>query len=258
MRATPRRLAATLATATALGFVAGCASDDDGRSAAAGTITVFAAASLADAFAELGDSFTAANPGTDVTFSFAASSELVAQIVEGAPADVFASADQANMAKLTDADEQASDPVVFATNLMEIVVASGNPEGITGLADLADEDLVVVTCAVEVPCGAYAEQIFVDAGVQVAPKSYEENVKAVVAKVTIGEADAGIVYRTDVAAAGDAVTGIEIPDDVNVVAEYPIVATQTAADPELAQAFVDHVLSDDGQAVLASFGFLAP
>jgi len=180
-------LVAVLATAS-------CGSDGPGRDdAAPPDVTVFAAASLTAAFTELGDAFTAANPGAEVTFSFAGSSELVAQLREGAPADVFASADLANMAVLTDADLVDGQPEVFATNAAEIIVEAGNPRGITGVADLENDDLVVVQCAPEVPCGAYAEQVFANAGVTVTPSSLEQNVKAVATKVLLGEADAGVV-----------------------------------------------------------------
>lgn len=244
-------------------FSVSCASDDSGSPATdsadvSGAVTVFAAASLTAAFTEIGEAFTVEHPNADVTFNFAASSELVAQIGQGAPADVFASADTSNMTKLTDAGDHGSSPVVFAGNVLEIIVAPGNPLGITGVADLADADLVVVTCAPEVPCGRYATEVFERAGVTVTPKSLEENVKAVVTKVTLGEADAGIVYRTDVAAAGDAATGIEIPVDINTRAEYPIAVTARAANPRAAQAFVDFVLGSEGQQILASYGFLAP
>jgi molybdate transport system substrate-binding protein len=138
------------------------------------------------------------------------------------------------------------------------VVAADNPLGITGVADLADPDLVLVTCAPEVPCGSYATRIFEQAGVEVTPDSYEENVKAVVTKVRLGEADAGIAYATDVSAAGADVDGVEIPDDVNVVAEYPIAVTVEARDPDGGRAFVDFVLSDVGQSILAGFGFTSP
>lgn len=220
-----------------------------------GDITVFAAASLTAAFTELGDAFMAANPDAEVTFNFAGSSDLVAQITEGAPVDVFASADVNNMDKLVHAGLDADDPVVFATNVAEIIVEPGNPTGITGVSDLADDDLVVVQCAPEVPCGSYAERIFANAGVTVTPASLEENVKAVVTKVTLGEADAGIVYRTDVLAAGGDADGVVIPDDVNVVAEYPIVLTANAANPDGARAFIDFVLGPSGQEILAGFGF---
>lgn len=254
MRSSTRLLFAAALLGSA---AAGCATDDstgDGSN----DITVFAAASLTAAFTEIGEAYTAANPGWEVTFNFAASSELVTQIGEGAPADVFASADLSNMAKLTDAGNHASEPVVFATNVAQIIVAPGNPLGITGLADLADNDLVVIVCAPEVPCGTYATTVFANAGVAVTPKSLEENVKAVVAKVTLGEADAGIVYATDVAAAGDGATGVDIPADINVVAQYPIAVTKEADNPEGAQAFIDFVLGEQGQTILASYGFLAP
>jgi len=221
-------------------------------------VTVFAAASLTAAFTEIGFAFTVENPNAKATFSFAASSELVTQIGEGAPADVFASADMGNMTRLTDAGNNSSEPQVFATNSLEIMVGPGNPKGITGVADLADEDLIVVICAPEVPCGKYAAQIFESAGVMVAPKSLEENVKAVASKVTLGEADAGIVYKTDVTAAGDKAAGVEIPADINVLAKYPIAVTREAANAEGAQAFIDFVNSAQGQKILASYGFLAP
>lgn len=249
-----------------MGLVAGsCGSDDDESDAApaapatesvSGDLTVFAAASLTAAFTEIGDAFMVEFPDSTVTFNFAASSELVTQIDEGAPADVYASADLGNMAKLTDAGANATEPVVFATNLAEIVVAPGNPTGITGVADLAEDDLIVVQCAPEVPCGTYATQIFENAGVTVTPRSLEQNVKAVVTKVALGEADAGIVYVTDVTAAADDVEGVEIPADINVVAEYPIAAVAQAPNLDAARAFIDFVLGQQGQEILASDGFL--
>jgi molybdate transport system substrate-binding protein len=267
-----RGLASTIALVALLG--ASCGSDD-GRSilrepgsadesevsevsVVSGAVTVFAAASLTAAFGDIGDAFMAEHPQVAVTTSFAASSDLVAQIGEGAPADVFASADLSNMAKLTGAGDNATDPVVFATNTMEIITAAGNPKGIDGVADLVDDDLIVVTCAPEVPCGKYAAQVFDRAGVLVTAKSLEQNVKAVATKVILGEADAGIVYRTDVTAAGDSAAGVVIPADINVAAEYPIAITENASNVDAAQAFVDVVLGDQGQSILASYGFLAP
>ena len=245
-----------VASIVALGLVAAACGDDD--DATSGEIVVFAAASLTDAFTEIGDAFIQENPDASVTFSFAASSELVTQITEGAPADVFASADQNNMTKLTDADANEGDPVVFANNLSEIVVAPGNPLGITGVADLENDELILVVCAPEVPCGTYANQIFENAGVTVNPDSFEENVRAVLTKVTLGEADAGIVYATDVTAAGEKADGVEIPADSNVVAEYPIAVTAEAPNTDGGQAFVDFVMSDAGQDILASYGFTSP
>ncbi len=223
-----------------------------------GEVVVFAAASLTEAFTELGDAFAETSADASVTFNFAASSELAAQVIEGAPADVYASADLASMARLVDAEATVGEPAVFAANLSQIVVAEGNPLGITGVEDLADGDLIVVTCAPQVPCGSYATQIFENAGVAIKPASFEENVKAVVTKVTLGEADAGIAYATDVNAAGDAASGVEIPADLNVVAEYPIVLTTEAPNPDGARAFIDFVLSDAGQAILAGYGFTSP
>ena len=235
---------------------ASCGSGDGGSDdSSGGNVTVFAAASLTAAFTELGDAFTAANPDVEVTFNFAGSSDLVAQISDGAPVDVFASADFANMSKLTDAGLAAGEPATFATNAAEIVVEPGNPLDIAGVADLADSDLIVVLCAPEVPCGAYAERVVANAGITVTPSSYEENVKAVVTKVTLGEADAGIVYRTDVIAAGDAAQGVPIPDDINVVAEYPIALVADAPNAAGAQAFIDFVLGPAGQGIVAAYGF---
>jgi len=257
MRTSPRLLVASVALLGVLG--AACGSDDsDDAATTTGDVTVFAAASLTAAFTEIGDAFMVANPDSKVTFNFAASSELVTQIGEGAPADVFASADKSNMAKLTDAGNNATEPEVFATNLLEIMVGAGNPKGITGVADLADENLIVVICSPEVPCGKYAAQVFESAAVTVTPKSLEQNVKPVVSKVTLGEADAGIVYKTDVTAAGDKAAGVDIPADINVVAEYPIAVIKESANAVGAQAFIDFVNGEQGQKILASYGFLAP
>jgi molybdate transport system substrate-binding protein len=246
-----------LAALVALVAVTGGGCGDDGEPSSA-TLTVFAAASLTGAFTELGSAFTSANPSTSVTFNFAASSALATQIAEGAPADVFASADVDNMAKLTEAGTTASDPVVFTTNLAQIIVEPGNPEGITGVADLANDDLIVISCAPQVPCGRYARQILDNADVTVTFKSLEDNVRAVVSKVVLGEADAGMVYATDVINAGDAAEGVEIPADVNVVADYPIAVTRQSENLEAAQAFVDFVVSDTGRAILESYGFVSP
>lgn len=231
-------------------LAAGCAGSTGGD-----TLTVFAAASLTDAFTELAEAFERTNPDVEVQFSFASSSDLARQVVEGAPVAVYASADTANMDKVTAAGAAVGTPLAFATNSAEIIVAAGNPLGITGLDDLAERDLVVVVCASEVPCGAYADQIVERAGVSLTADSFEENVRGVVTKVTLGEADAGIVYRTDVLAAGDRASGVELPADVNVVAEYPIVAV---SDGGAADRFVEFVTGPVGQDVLASYGFGAP
>jgi len=216
--------------------------------AATPTIQVFAAASLTDAF----KAEAAAFHGARVQLNFGGSSTLAAQIAQGAPAEVFASADQASMQRVVGAG-QAAAHAVFATNRLQLVVGPGNPKGIHSLADLARPGLVVVLCAPAVPCGAYAAQALGKAGVTVHPASQEQDVKAVVTKVALGEADAGIVYQTDVRAAGRAVAGVEIPAGENVIAEYPI-AVLRGAGPE-ATAFVDFVRSSEGQRILAGFGF---
>jgi molybdate transport system substrate-binding protein len=264
-----------------LALLAGACGDDDGGGSSAttaaatttaattaaaattapaveGDITVFAAASLTESFTAVGQAFAEANPDAKATFSFDASSALVQQITEGAPADVFASADTANMDKLTGAGLNGTEPVIFATNLLTIIVAPGNPKGITGVADLESSDIKTVICAPEVPCGRYAAQIFETAGVTVTPVSLEQNVRGVVTKVTAGEADAGIVYVTDVTAAGDAADMVEIPEDINVIAEYPIATVKASKNQEVDEAFIDFLLGEDGQAIMADYGFGAP
>jgi molybdate transport system substrate-binding protein len=194
-----------------------------------------------------------------VTFNFAASSALAQQINEGGAADVFVSADEANMKKVTDASD-ASDPKVIARNRLAILVAKGNPKGITGLADLARPGLVVLLCAPQVPCGKFAAAALAKANVSVKPASLEENVKFVVSKVALGEADAGIVYVTDVKASGDKAQGvaIDIADDPALEAVYPMAATTNGAHQDAARAWIDFALSDRGQRILHSDGFLAP
>ena len=223
-----------------------------------GEITVFAAASLTDAFKAVGDAFTKANPGVKVTFTFDASSALVAQITQGAPADVFASADTANMDKLTAAGLGGVAPVAFATNLLEVITAPGNPKAIRSLADLAAPGLKVVLCDPSVPCGKYAKQSLDLAKVSLTPASLEQNVKGVVTKVTAGEADAGIVYSTDVKAAGAKAAGVEIPKDQNVVATYPIAATKASKAADVDEAFISFLTGSDGQSILATYGFGRP
>jgi len=219
---------------------------------------VFAASSLTQAFTEIGAAFEADNPNTSVMFTFAGSGDLVTHIAEGAPADVFVSADETTMKKLMDAGENAGEPVSIARNRMEIVIEKGNPKGIEGVADLAKPGLIVVLCADTVPCGKNAAAVLANAAVNVTPQSFEDKVKGVVTKVSAGEADAGIVFVTDVQTASEAADGVEIPDDINVINEYPVVVTKEASNPEAAQAFIDYVGGNSGQAILARYGFLAP
>ena len=223
--------------------------------AVTGGVTVFAAASLTESFTRLGKDFEAANPGTKVTFNFAGSSALAQQINQGAPADVFASADTANMDKLTAEDLQAADPEDFATNTLEIAVPPDNPAGVASFADLAGDGINVVVCAPEVPCGAATVKVEEATGVDIQPVSEEQSVTDVLAKVTSGEADAGLVYVTDVLAAGADVQGITFPESSEAVNTYPVVALKDAADADLAQEFVDLVLSDTGQSILEAAGF---
>lgn len=223
-----------------------------------GELTVFAAASLSSAFDELATQFAQLHPGLEVApISYDGSSVLATQLLGGAAIDVFASADEKNMAKVTDAG-LASGATAFATNTLEIAVAPGNPEKISSLQSLTAPGLTVVLCAAEVPCGSAAQKLLSTAGVALTPASEEQNVTAVLTKVRSGEADAGLVYRTDVTAAGDAVTGVEIDGADAATNVYPIVALAGAPNPEAARAFVAFVLSADGQKVLKSFGFGAP
>jgi molybdate transport system substrate-binding protein len=238
--------------ASALGAAAcgGSSSRDD-----AVKLHVLAAASLTEAFTRLGADFEAAHPGTAVVFDFAGSQDLVAQIGQGAPADVLATADTASMDAVAG---DAAAPQIFATNQLEIVVAPGNPEGVTGLESLARPELKVVLAAPEVPAGKYAQAVLARAGVTVKPVSLEESVKGVVTKIALGEADAGIVYVTDVRAAAGEVAGVAIPTDANVTADYPIATLEESGASAQAQAFVDYVLSPAGQQTLQGFGFGPP
>jgi molybdate transport system substrate-binding protein len=258
VRTSSRHLAGPLAGLLAAGLLTACGSGGPATSAdPAGrrTLTVFAAASLRGTFTEIGRGFEAANPGVTVTFSFAGSADLATQIAEGAPADVFASADERNMAQVTGASLTAADPVDFATNVLEIATPPGNPAGITGLADLARPGVDVVVCAPQVPCGAATDTVEARSGVTLSPVSEESSVTDVLGKVTSGEADAGLVYVTDVAAAGDRVTGVAFPESADAVNTYPIAALAGAADPGLAERFVAFVTAPAAQAALRDAGF---
>ena len=219
---------------------------------------MFAAASLTGTFSELAEQFEAAHPGTTVELNFAGSADLVTQITEGAPADVFASADEKNMAKLTDADLVAGEPVDFATNVLEIAVPPANPAGIETFADLAAPGVKLVICAPEVPCGAATAKVEQASGVTLSPVSEESSVTDVLGKVLSGEADAGLVYVTDVIAAGDAVEGIEFDESAEAVNTYPIAALTDAEASDVAAAFVAFVTGEAGRAVLSAAGFGRP
>jgi molybdate transport system substrate-binding protein len=234
--------------------LAACGSaDEDER-----TLTVYAAASLSGTFEQIGMEFEARHDGVRVELGFGGSSDLAAQIQEGAPADVFAAADLANVGKLTAAGLEGSEPEVFATNTLQIAVAPGNPLGIESLADVARDDVKLVTCASLVPCGAAAGRAAEAAGVELAPVSEEQSVTDVLAKVTSGEADAGLVYVTDVHGAAGAVAGVDFPEASAAVNAYPITTVAGSTQDDLADAFVDLVLSQEGQAILRAAGFGTP
>lgn len=222
-----------------------------------GTVNVFAAASLKEAFTTLGKQFEAVHPDTKVVFSFGSSSGLATQINAGAPADVFASASTKNMDQVVKA-AAATSPTDFASNVMEIAVPSTNPAGVTQLSDLAKSDVKVALCQKAVPCGVTAANVLSKAQLTVTPVTQEVDVKSVLAKVTLGEVDAGVVYVTDVRAAGTKVKGIVIPADVNASTKYPIVTLTKAPNKATAQAFTDYVLSGDGATVLTAAGFAKP
>ncbi len=257
------------ATAALAVGMAGCGSSDDNSSspgAAAsssaspslsGGITVFAAASLTESFTELGKQFESANPGTKVTFSFAASSALAMQINSGAPADVFASASQKNMDQVVTAGG-ASGSKVFAKNVMEIATPPSNPANVASVNDLAKSTVKTALCQPQVPCGSVAQQVFTNAKITVKPVTLEPDVKSVLSKVQLGEVDAGVVYVTDVKAAGAKVKGVQIPTDVNASTDYPIASLTKSANAALASAFEDFVLSPAGESVLSAAGFQAP
>jgi molybdate transport system substrate-binding protein len=223
-----------------------------------GTLTVFAAASLTDVFTDLGNQLMAENPDLDIQFNFAGSSALATQITQGAPADVFASANQPQMKVVTDTDLQAEDPKIFTENVLEIAVPEGNPGDVTGLADFANPDLTLAICAADVPCGAAATKVFETAGITAVPDTLEEDVRAALTKVELGEVDAALVYASDVQSAGSGVEGIEFPEAEDAINEYPICVLADAPNPDAAQAFVDLVLSDEGQEALDAAGFRAP
>lgn len=220
------------------------------------TMTVLAAASLTAAFQAMADAFEKSHPTVKLQLSFAGTQTLVQQIQQGAPADVFAAADEASMQKLVESGEVTGAAQVFARNKLQIVVPAGNPKHIVALADLGKPGLTIALCGPTVPCGRYATAAFGNAGVPVPAASQELDVKAVASKVAMGEADAGIVYLTDVRAAGNTVEGVDIAAPANVIAHYPIALLKSALHPAAGAEFVAFVLSADGQRILGTLGFL--
>ncbi len=246
-----RRLA-SLVMVPIFGLVfAGCASSDDTTT----SLRIAATSSLTEVFNDIGEQFMLANPDITIAFNFASSSDLALQISQGLPADVFASADVKNMAKVTDADLLHGQPIAFATNSLEIVVEKGNPLNIDSLAQIATPGLLFVTCPIEVPIGGYTAEVLRNAGVTVTPASLEENVKGILTKVSLGEADAGIVYRTDILAAGNSVTGVPIADNVNVTTKYLIGALRDSQNQDASQRFIIFLSSEQGQKIFSQFGF---
>lgn len=222
-----------------------------------GTITVLAAASLTDAFGEIAAAFEAEHDGVEVDVSFDGSAKLATAIIEGAPADLFASADEANLSKVADEDLLTGEPSTFARNVLQIVVPAGNPLGIDSLDDLLAPDLTLSLCGEEVPCGKYAGQAFEKAGLEVPPAGDQENVKGVLTQVQLGEADAGIVYLTDVLAAED-VEGIDLAADQQVEATYPASVLADASNPEAAAAFLAFLTGEEARSILEALGFGLP
>jgi molybdate transport system substrate-binding protein len=222
-----------------------------------GSITVFAAASLKEAFTTIGKQFEAAHPGVKVTFSFAASSALATQIINGAPADVFASASPKNMQQVVTAGD-ASNPVNFVRNVMEVAVPPSNPAHVASVDDLAKSSVKVALCQPQVPCGATALKVFKNAKITVKPVTLQPDVKSVLTQVELGNVDAGVVYVTDVHAAGTKVLGVPIPASLEASTEYPIAPISKSGDPAAAKAFVDYVLSPAGQSVLTAAKFEKP
>lgn len=267
MRNVVRGPAAAIAVVLA---VAGCGASSSGgnttagnrapspsSSAVSGTVNVFAASSLTEAFTTLGKQFEAAHPGVKVVFDFGPSSGLAEQINQGAPADVFASASTANMDQVVSAGG-ASNPTPFAKNEMEVAVPPSNPAHIASVNDLAKSGVKVALCQSQVPCGATAQKVFANAKITVHPVTQELDVKSVLSKVELGEVDAGVVYVTDVRSAGSKVKGVTIPDSENASTTYPIAALTKARNAAAARAFVAYVLSTQGASVLTADGFEKP
>lgn len=253
-----RALVRLFAGVVSMALVSGCGSSGGSSAPATDKIIVFAAASLKSSFTEIGERFTTDNPGASIEFNFAGSSDLVTQLTQGAPGDVFASADTKNMDNAVEDDLLAGDPVNFASNTLVIATAPGNPKKITSFADLAKPDLSVVTCAPQVPCGSATQKVEQATSVTLNPVSEESSVSDVLNKVTSGQADAGLVYVTDAKGAGDKVTAVPFPQSADAINVYPIAVLKGSETPELASKFVDLVTAQAGQEILSQAGFAKP
>ena len=251
-----------IAIVAALGMViAACGGSRPENSTAsepAGELLVSAAASLTDAFGDVEAAFEAAQPEVDVVLNLGGSSSLREQILEGAPVDIFASANASNMERVVDGGLVYGAPRVFARNVLQVAVPSGNPAGIAGLQDFDREELLIGLCAEAVPCGAFAREALENAEVIAAIDTNEPDVRALLTKIEAGELDAGITYVTDVASTGGSVEGVDITAGFNVVAEYPIASLADAPNAGAAAAFIAFVVSDEGRAILDSHGFGTP
>jgi len=250
-------IAAVLAAAAAAGCSSGTSSPSASPASSTGTITVFAAASLTESFTQLGKQFEAAHPGDTVKFSFGPSSGLAEQITSGAPADVFASAAPGNMDDVVSAGDAAS-PQNFAKNTMEVATPPDNPGNVESVKDLADDSVKVALCQPQVPCGVVAAEVFKNVGITVKPVTLQPDVKSVLTQVETGNVDAGMVYVTDVQAAGSKVNGVTIPASDNASTLYPIATINSSKHKSIVQAFMNYVLSPAGQQVLTAAGFEKP
>ncbi|MFE5813358.1 molybdate ABC transporter substrate-binding protein [Streptomyces sp. NPDC056479] len=271
VRRSRRMLKVTGAGAAALLALSACSSSesdsatnsDSSASASAadklsGEVIVFGAASLKESFTKLGKKFEKEHPGTKVTFSFGGSDALAASITGGAPADVFASASPKTMKIVTDAGDATGTPATFVRNQLEIATLPGNPDKIASLKDLTKSGLKVVLCDKTVPCGAAAQKALDASKLKLTPVSYEEDVKSALIKVVLKEADAAVVYKTDVKAAGDKVEGVEFPESADAINDYPITLLKESQNTDAAKAFIALVQSPEGQKVLTESGFLKP
>ncbi|MFF4548883.1 molybdate ABC transporter substrate-binding protein [Streptomyces sp. NPDC001406] len=273
-RRTRRMLQVAGAGVAALIALSACSSSDDSSASSdssaksdtltsaspklSGTVTVFAAASLKESFTTLGKEFEKQHPGTKVSFNFSGSDTLAASITSGAPADVFAAASPKTMAIVTDKKDAATTPVTFVRNQLEIATLPGNPDKVASLKDLTKSNLKVVLCDKAVPCGAAAQKALAASSLKLTPVSYEEDVKSALNKVVLKEADAAVVYKTDVKAAGDKVEGVEFPESAKAINDYPIALLKNADNASVAKEFIALVQSAEGRQVLSAAGFLKP